>query len=391
MKKFLVLTLALLLALAVTAPAMAFTADTSDGSDVPYELDIYLVDYEDNDFFGFTTLPASDRGYAKNEIVAAIVELYVPKGENPNDDGYGTLVFSGDNVSLNVSDNDLPLRTTSNVKYNKSAYHYNKSDDEIVLTIGDKLSGKNTFKWIYFAKVTGDDASLTVSLVDGSSSGSFGNTIVGEVEESNVTVSNSLLLTLSGDDYLILKDKASGAAGRYIIYSDYRFATDVPTGHVFVDSDVHGVYSSAIVINVDKNGKSTGMSIDHNGTKGLEGPFALGVTTGSVLGIRDGAVIKTSGHDYNDVMDVYEDIVEDVFGMDYFLIGNYVRDSFFTGLTSASTLTATVDIKPWTSYVSIPDVVVIDPPKTGDAASVLGFVMVALAAVAAFAVKKVRA
>ena len=45
-------------------------------------LKIYLVEYDDNDLFGFVTLPESDRGYAKNEIVAAVVELDIPEDED---------------------------------------------------------------------------------------------------------------------------------------------------------------------------------------------------------------------------------------------------------------------------------------------------------------------
>jgi hypothetical protein len=49
-------------------------------------------------------------------------------------------------------------------------------------------------------------------------------------------------------------------------------------------------------------------------------------------------------------------------------------------MVSAHTIIATVDIKPWTAYVTIPDVpdIIVDPPKTGDAASIMGVVMVAL-------------
>jgi hypothetical protein len=76
--------------------------------------------------------------------------------------------------------------------------------------------------------------------------------------------------------------------------------------------------------------------------------------------------------------------------MDYFLIGNYVRDSFFEDLESADTVVATVDIEPWTAYVTVPDEteVVVDVPKTGDAVRIMGIVMVALSGVGAVALKK---
>ena len=62
-------------------------------------------------------------------------------------------------------------------------------------------------------------------------------------------------------------------------------------------------------------------------------------------------------------MDIYEDVVVDVFGMDYMLIGNYVRKSFFEDLVSADTIIATVNIEPWTAYVSVPDNIVVDPRR----------------------------
>jgi len=99
MKRILILALALVLALGLAVPALAFTSDSEAADDsVPYSLKIYLVEYDDNDLFGIVTLPESDRGYAKNEIVAAVVELDVPEDESPVADGYLNLVFGGVNV-----------------------------------------------------------------------------------------------------------------------------------------------------------------------------------------------------------------------------------------------------------------------------------------------------
>ncbi len=58
---------------------------------------------------------------------------------------------------------------------------------------------------------------------------------------------------------------------------------------------------------------------------------------------------------------------------------------------SRTAISESVDIKPWTPYVSVPDNIVVDPPKTGDAMGIMGFVLIALAGVALVAVKKVRA
>lgn len=355
MKKFLTLVLALVLVFGLSVPAMAFTSDTTDADEnIPYDLSVYLVEYDNDDFFGITTLPASDRGYAKNEIVAAIVELYVPSGEDPFDDGYDTLNIGGDNVSFDVADawvaSDVTLPLVDKAK----------PADGFTLTLAnDDLKGKDTFRWLVFAKVTDDDASITAKLVDGGAAGA--------------DFVSPYLFTLSGVDYEVTK-VADGTNWIYTI--------EALTGDYTDDQ---------IIINVDKNYKTKGMSIDLDGGAALDpanDEIALGVNTDGELGWVDGAIVKTSGATFDSVMDVYEDIAVDVFGMDYFNIGNYLRDSFFEDLVSSDTIVATVDIEPWTAYVTVPDNIVVDPPKTGDAASIMGFVMVALSGAGAVALKK---
>ena len=354
MKKFLILLLAFVFALALSVPAMAFTSDTSTDDDYPYELDIYLVDYDDNDLFGFVSLPESDRGYAKNEIVSAIVELYVPSDEDPYDDGFTKLEITGDNVNYNVTD-----KAESGTDAPKLERMSDKSDGWVLDILHDcnhnELEGKDTFQWLVFAKVTDDDASMTVKLIAGSAGDEFG-----DGTESSIDV------TLNGNDYEVVKDIDDDDGGTYTIY----------------DED-----GNRVIIYVDEDHESEGMAIYlHSKTHTYE----LGVNTKNVLGIVDGAKIDTTSDEYDDVMDIYDDVVVDDFGMDYFLIGNYVRDSFFEKLESADTITATVDIKPWAAYVTIPDTtdIVVDPPKTGDAASIMGFAMVALSCAGAVVLKK---
>ncbi len=137
--------------------------------------------------------------------------------------------------------------------------------------------------------------------------------------------------------------------------------------------------NSVIIIDVDKENVSLGMTINDE---------KLGVNVKNELGIVNGAVIETDGKTYDNIMDVYNDVVVDVFGLDYFLIGNYVRDSFFNKLTSSDTIVATVDIAPCTAYVTVPDNIVVDPPKTGDTASIMGFVMVAMSCAGAYIFRK---
>ena len=363
MKKFLVLVLAFALAFALAAPAMAFTSDEDNNDDTPYSLDIYLVEYDDDDLFGYVSLPASDRGYAKNEIVAAVVELDVPEDEDPADD-YGFIEFGGDHVSLDVSDNDNGKLACAG--FTKSTDKFDYDDDEDILTRdidGDFLNTTKdkTYKWLFFAKVTGNDASLYAKMVDGGHDAEFEE---GEGNELYLT------LTLSGDDYDIIKWVDSDGDVEY---------------YTITDEDGNVVY-----LYVNDNYKTTGMAIDLTDDDPNAGPIALGVNTSGELGIVSGAKILTSGHAYNDVMDVYADVCQDAFDLDYYNIGHYLRDSFFENMVSANTIIATVDIEPWSAYVTIPDTtdIIVDPPKTGDAVSVMGFIMVALSGAGAVALKK---
>lgn len=365
MKKLLTLVLALVMALAIALPAMAFTTDTTDTSTAsPFELDIYLVEYENDEFFGITSLPPANRGYAKNEIVAAVVELYVPKNQDL-ETSHPILNLSGKNVSLVVTDNkDGELRASGLSTTTKKFSTPSSINNFMEVSTADfsKPSSNKTFKFLFFAKVTADDASLTASLVDGAGVG------------SSITAGTPYKMVLSGVTYTIDKvAPSSTTSGSYTIT---------------VGPESEDYAGASIKISVDKNYKSNGMSIK---PASATASSVIGVTVGGALGIYEDAVLKTSGATYNAVMDVYEDVVKSVFGMDYKLIGNYVRDSFFTGSKSAKTIEATVEIKPWTAHVTIPGDIVVNPPKTGDAANIVGFVMIVLAAAAVVAVKKVRA
>ena len=378
MKKFLTLILALALAFGLTVPALAFTSDDSADDSIPYELSIYLVEYDDNDLFGMVALPESDRGYAKNEIVAAVVELVVPDGENLVADGYTALVFGNVNADYNVADNSIVGGfATITSSEGDDHFAYIAADDRLARSTAG-LADDETYKWLFFAKVEDDDAMLVAKLIDGTAADDF--------------VGNNRLLTLEGDNYYVVKDTPADADGAYTIFCN---VDDVNDDGVLVNAD-NDTYEDVIRIYVDKHHVSTGMAIldtpagtVYPAAALLDNAFTpLGVNTDGELGIVVGATIETSGDDFDNIMDIYEDIVVDAFGMDYFLIGNYVRDSFFENLSSTDTLVAMVNIEPWTAYVTVPDNIVVDPPKTGDAASIMGFVMVALSGAGAVALKK---
>lgn len=352
MKKLLTLALALVLALSIAAPALAFTSNVPDNDDdVPFELDVYLVEYEDNDFFGITTLPPADRGYAKNEIVAAVAELYVPKNQDPAgaDYGYTEIEFSGENVNFNVTDNTKPL-ITSNVDAAKipgTDYTITSDEVSVKLDAGDLSSTSNkTYRWLVFAKVTDDDASITFGL------------------RTTPAAFNAGVLDMG--DYTVTKTTVAAGGFTYTVSTN--------TADLFI-------------ITVDKNYKSTGLQIVDGGT----GYTVVALANGGLGFISGGSLVDKSSNLYEDLMDIFEEEFEDEFGLDFDLLGNVVNDDFFFDYIGSDDVEATVDIKPYTAVITVPDDVVVNPPKTGDTASILGFVMLVLAAAAVVAVKKVRA
>jgi hypothetical protein len=282
MKRFFTLILALVLAFALTMPAMAFTSDDSaDDDSAVYDLSIYLVEYDDDDLFGLISLPESDRGYAKNEIVAAVVELEVPEDEDPMDDGYTELQIRGDSVDFDVTDDPI---------YNDEAEDLgtliSDGDDGWTLDFSDENGdGSSTddmtfaddtiYKWLVFAKITDDGASMTAKLISGTAGDEF--------EDDD----DSIAVTLNGNDYTIAKLYDEDDGGTYTI----------------TDED-----GNQVIIYIDEDYESEGMSIY---VADLVDTFDLGVNTDDELGIVDGATIDTSSDDYEDVMDIYEDVVVD--------------------------------------------------------------------------------
>ncbi len=357
MKKFLTLVLALVLALALAAPAMAFTSVEPD-TDTPYELDIYLVDYEDDAFFGYASLPATDRGYAKNEIVAAIVEFVTPKNEELDED-FDSLVLSGEDVTLNVTDNEISgskgtlYTSAGNLKFAWDGDELSYS----ALEKFDDTDKKTTGKVLFFAKVTGDDASLTATL-NADDSG-FEN----PPAESSYSSLHSILFV--GDDYIV--DHATGA---FVIY----------------DEDVNPLFE----ITVDSKNKTKDLYIYAEEDSNYDAYLAVNPEAGVFYG-KGSAERVTEKSLIRELQGIYEDAFVDDFGFDFSIQGGLLKESFFTGINGEDDVSATVDIEPWTAYVTVPDAIVIDPPKTGDAASIAGFVMIVLAAAAVVAVRKVRA
>jgi hypothetical protein len=103
-------------------------------------------------------------------------------------------------------------------------------------------------------------------------------------------------------------------------------------------------------------------------------------------------VIKYDTPAYASLLAFYEEWFEGKLGFSAYNEGNLLNANVWGTIAAAAIdVSDTVDIEPWTAYVKVPENIVVDPPKTGEAASVTGFITLLLAAAAMVVVKKVRA
>ena len=347
MKKFLALALALVMALALAVPAMAFTADGVAEDYVP-TLSLELVEYENDAFFGIVGAAPSDRGYAKNEIVAFIVTLEVAKDEKIGD--FDTLEISGENVTFAVSE-------TNQVAGGAPALTAKAKAAEGYTADVAGVEGKVKYQWLSFAKVTDDDASITAALyvADAKAGVKFVNDelVLEDEDEVEYTV------TATGTDFVVVWDD-----GAFAIEADKKGVSKA----LYVTLDGQDIYK----VIENKNGEYVFL----NATNGDIEP-----------GSKDKAVKAL----YEELVAIVDDVFEGVFGFDYDLLGGVVNKKYFESLASYEVVEVTVDIAPWVAYVQVPDVIVVDPPKTGDATVLVGIVMAIVAAAGVVVFNKVRA
>lgn len=380
MKKFITLALAFVMVLGLTVPALAFTTkEPEEEVAVPYEISIKMVEVSEDDFGMLFSLPPSDRGYAKNEVVTAVATLLSPKGNQLfTDDGYQEFRLGGENVKLYVNSGYLWSGFTGFSEYyiywNAAAVRdvgFN-TDDEIFFDFTGRDSGywdqapKFTFAVAFSGKVTDDEALLYAKLTKNTNFDANGELIIGDFKI--VATKTNVYEVWSKDGLTQYFDIHTGKGDRSTRMVVYEGTPAVPY-EVYVD--VNGNIAFAVArasAVVDENNPltfHTAIEADHPS--------------------------RNVRNQYKKVKAVYDDIVVDEFGFDFFLRGNIVKKSTFTGIANADDLYVEVAIEPWYAYVEVPPAIQVDPPKTGDAMSIVGFVMIALAGLAVVAVKKVRA
>jgi hypothetical protein len=433
-KKLLTLTLIVVMALGLAAPALAYTTNTApEGGASPFTVDIYLVDNAGADpLANLLSLPNSDRGYAKNEIIAAIGALTVPKGEYVYGAGYTQLRFKPKNVSLNVTENVLnavpattvtltnnsatALGTTALMVSSWATWGYASATTGLVThTIANTSTpGANvlpinanadyTFRTLLYGKVLADEASLTFELCRGNTWGAATGYTGGTHHATTAVAGLAAPLTTSMG--LVLNDD-------FLVYSNA--ITNPPLGPVgyFIHENAAASVSTTMAANpgalrfvievTNAKGKTARLFMFPGGfsttaeyyrvlvePSGVNLVFEVAANAASPHIVGDQIKYGTSG--YDSLLAFYKEWFEEKLGFSAYNEGNLLTESDWTDIAAAAIdISDTVDIEPWTAYVHVPENIVVDPPKTGEAASAAGFITLLLAAAAMVVVKKVRA
>lgn len=282
MKKLLPLLLVFTLLLCPLLPAMAFTADDNENADNPVQINLYLVEYNDADFFGVASLPVSDRGYAKNEIIAAVAELTVPSMDILKDSSFRAMyryfMLSGEHVDFDVAENNITyIKSNAYAALlcgNSFGTEFETqflNDDLLIELFNLQFSNKDeTYRWLFFAKVTGENASLSATLYDGSE---VPNSEFGDRQyDKRDGEAQRLERTLDDTHLRIYKIKEPDVDGlRYEVQILPREPEDVIDG---------------FIIYVDDDYRSTGMELFEE-TRDARQTVSLGVTPSGELGIVD--------------------------------------------------------------------------------------------------------
>lgn len=399
MRKILTLALALVMALGFAIPAMAFTGtEYEDSSDeIPYELSIMLVDTDAINGFNYFSLPADNRGYVKNEVVCAIGAVYVPKGENLGKDSYQSVRLGGDGVDLGAV--NYSLITSSNVT---ATYFgtpaFSRNDNEWTVPVKSAAVGSNqSFGFAFYGKVTSDDALMYIELTKNAAFKS----VTGATNTNTAQLIN-----------FVTKDTL-GADSKYSVYSYGKYAIVHYGNYYIVTEDTLSsageltkTYADAqnratlkFFVKVNSKAQTTGLFVYTPGgdPSVSEGFYEAGQNTSGKSGFSVNSYFMTGSSTpvdntvYTGMNRILTDVFEDTFDMDLALLGNVLKESYFTGRDSADDLYEEVVVEPFVAHVEIPPEIEINPPKTGDAASIMGFVMIAVAVLAIVAVKKARA
>jgi hypothetical protein len=441
-KKLLTLTLIVVMALGLAAPALAYTGNVQpDEGESKYDIDVYLVEHSGLDLLaGAIGEPPTDRGYAKNESIAAIGKLVIPKGENPFLDSYTQLRFKAKGVTMYVAENNFATIPSLTVAANATlttsltgtmltpgawgTWSYSLAGETMSHVVAGGLAGtlnsfgvdsttERTIRWLVFGKVNDEDASISFQLRRNAIWVTPLTTSAPLVKTDTTAIDGTgwtptLGLTLNEDFVVFAETNSAGTpagANRYLVYENGRDLTYNPTtndttptsGNTAVPGDLRFIIETN-----NAKGRTSALYMFPNGAAGSGYRIHVEPSTQQLVFIKysDGGSALLTSYDqikygsagYASLRAFYDEEFEGKLGFSAYNEGNLLRGSDWEDIASAATdISETVEIEPWTAYVKVPENIVVNPPKTGEAASVAGFITLLLAAAAIVVVKKVRA
>lgn len=374
MKKIVSIVLALVLVLAIAAPAMAITGYVSPitqaTASAPYAIDMTLVsdDAAGLGLLGLTAI-ATNKAYVMNEVIYGRIDVAAnPKTTwNAYDYKETHLVISSNAVALQNAIVYSIATGASNVLLSGAAGS--------VTNIGEaKANALNVIDMNF-----GDTPVNTTTLFSGVVQGQ--GSIVAELMGGNAWYFEGINGKLNKNfPYNIYNDlgellynmQADGTNVRVGV-----FEKGVEIGNVYFVRDAKNICSQ-IFVGADKWADNV---------VSYSAPISNGGAIVEAIGTYTAA--DTTGA-YKALKAVYDEVMA-FFGFDYNAKGELL-DAHFTSKLHSFYAKDEVAVNLYTSAITVPDPEV-EIPQTGDAATTIGFVMVAMAIVAAAAVayKKVRA
>lgn len=366
MKKIFSVILALVLVLAIAAPAMAITGYVSPivqaTASAPLAVDMTLVS-DDAAGLGLLGLTAGavDKAYVMNEVIYGRIDVAAnPKTTWAMYDWAATdLIISSNAVDFQRGYAYQIKGGTSDVLLS--------GDNGSVTKIGDiKPDSNNKMTWTIPAL---ENYSVLFSgVVQGQGS------IVAELRGGNKEYFEGIDGKLSTEAYYICDDLG---ATQYSMKLDGTnvvvevFEKGAKIGDVIFGRDAKNICNTIVV---------------NGGVVAYTAPISSG---GAIIESIGGYTAEDTTGTYKTLKAIYDEVMA-FFGFDYNVKGELL-DAHFTSKLHSFYDVDTVAVNFYSNAITIPGADV-DIPQTGDAATTIGFVMVAMAIVVAAAVayKKVR-
>lgn len=375
MKKIVSIVLALVLVLAIAAPAMAITGYVSPitqaTASAPYAIDMTLVsdDAAGLGLLGLTAI-ATNKAYVMNEVIYGRIDVAANPKTTWNAHDYA-------NTHLVISSNCTALQ-------NAVVYQIATGASNVLLSGAD-----GSVKQLATAKANalnvidmnfGSNPINTTTLFSGVVQGQ--GSIVAELMGGNVQYFAGIKGTLSTNPYPIYND-----LGELLYYIQETAANEVVVTVFEKGAQIGGVVFARNAKDVCTQIAVTAAGKVANQVVTYSAPISNGGAIVEAIGTYTAA--DTTGT-YAALKAIYDEVMA-FFGFDYNAKGELL-DAHFTSKLHSFYAKDEVAVNLYTSAITVPDPEV-EIPQTGDAATTIGFVMVAMAIVAAAAVayKKVRA